>query len=62
MNVPHGEMRNAYTIFVGNLGRIASVARSTYTWVNTIKMDLKGPVWESVNWIYLAQERDLSVL
>jgi len=43
------EMRNAYKIFVGKPWR---------RWEDNIRMDLRETGWESVDWMYLAQDRD----
>jgi hypothetical protein len=46
-------MRNAYKIFVEKSER-KSRRRSG----DNIRMDLREIVWEVVDWVYLAQERD----
>jgi hypothetical protein len=35
------------------------LGRPGYRWVNHIKMDLREIGWDGMDWIYLAQDRDL---
>jgi hypothetical protein len=44
-----GEMRNAYTIFIG---------RPRRKWEDDTGMALTEIGWEGVDWLHLAQERD----
>jgi hypothetical protein len=38
--------------------RKGPLERSSYRYMNNIKMDLKEIWWKSVDWIYLAQDKD----
>jgi hypothetical protein len=53
-----GEMRNAYRILVGKLEGTRSLGRPRRTWAENIKMDLEEIVWDGMDWIQLAQDRD----
>jgi hypothetical protein len=50
---------NVYKILVGEPEGKRPLKRTKHTWENTIKLDLKETVLEGVDWIYLAQDRDL---
>jgi hypothetical protein len=50
--------RNAYRILVGKPEEKRSLGRPTCRWVDTIKIDLRGIGWDSMEWIDLAQDRD----
>jgi hypothetical protein len=47
------EMRNAY-----KPERKRPLARPRCRWQDNIRMDLKEIMWEGVDWIHLAQDRD----
>jgi hypothetical protein len=51
------EKRNAYRLLVGKLEGKRPLGRPRHRWVDTIKMDLLGIGWGSVDWIGLAQDR-----
>jgi hypothetical protein len=53
-----GEMRNAYSILVGKPERTRTLGRFRRRWKDNIRMDLREIVWEGVDWMYLAQDRD----
>jgi hypothetical protein len=52
------EKRNAYRIFVGKREGKRPLWRPRSRWDN-IKMDLRGIGWGGMDWIVLAQDRDL---
>jgi hypothetical protein len=52
-----GEKRNAYRIN-GKARRKETIRKTICRWVNNFKMDLRGTVWDSVDRINLAQDRD----
>jgi hypothetical protein len=54
----HGDTRNAYTIPVGKPEGPGSLGRCRIVREDNIKMDLTDIVYERVNWIHLAQDRD----
>jgi hypothetical protein len=47
------DKRNTFTFSVGKLE-----GTPRFRWENNIKMDRKEIVWEDVDWIFLALERD----
>jgi len=47
-----GEMRNEYKILVGKPERKKPLGRPRCRWKGNIKMDLRGIVWEGVNWMH----------
>jgi hypothetical protein len=53
-----GGMRNEYKILVGKPEGKRSLVRTRRRWEDNIKMDLREILWESVDWMYLAQDRD----
>jgi hypothetical protein len=53
-----GEIRTAYRILVGKPGRKKSLGRPRRRWTNNCKSDLKGIIYEVVDWIHLAEDRD----
>jgi hypothetical protein len=53
-----GEKRNAYRILVGKPEGKRPLGRRRRRWVDNIKMDLRGIVWNVVDWIDMAQIRD----
>jgi hypothetical protein len=53
-----GEMRNIYKTLIGNPEEKRSLRRPRHGWEYDIKMDDKEIVWEGVDWIHLAQDRD----
>jgi hypothetical protein len=52
------EMRNAYKILVGKAEGKRPHRRCRRRWEDNIKTDLREIVWEGVDWIHLAQDRD----
>jgi hypothetical protein len=54
-----GEKRNAYRILVGQPVGKRPLGRPRRKWVDNIKMDLREIGWDGMNWIDLAQNRDL---
>jgi hypothetical protein len=53
-----GEMRSVYSILVGKPEGNRPFERSRHRWEGNIRMDLREIVWESVDWIHLARDRD----
>jgi hypothetical protein len=53
-----GEKRNAYRILVGKPEGKRPLGRQRCRWVDNIKMDLRELVWEGVDWIDMALDRD----
>jgi hypothetical protein len=51
------EIRNAYKIFVGKSEGKRPFGTHRNRWED-IRMDLRETVWERVEWIHLAQDRD----
>jgi hypothetical protein len=51
-------MRNAYKSLVGKPEGKRVLRRHRRRWEDNIKMDNKAMVLETVDWIYLAQDRD----
>jgi hypothetical protein len=54
-----GEKRNAYRILVGKPEGKRPLGRPRYRWEDNIKMDLREIGWGGMDWIDLAQDRDL---
>jgi hypothetical protein len=54
-----GENRNAYRILVGMPKGKRPLRRPRRRWVDNIKMDLREIGWDGVDWIDMAQDRDL---
>jgi hypothetical protein len=53
------EKRNAYRILVGKPEGKRPLGRPRRRWVHNIRMDLGEIEWNGVDWIDLAQDRDL---
>jgi hypothetical protein len=53
-----GEMRNAFTILIGEPEGKRLLGRPRCRFYVRIRMDLREIWWESVDWIRLAQDRD----
>jgi hypothetical protein len=53
-----GETRNAYRIFVRKPEGKMSLKRLRFKWVYNIRIDLREIVWDGMDWIDLAQDRD----
>jgi len=53
------ERRGAYRVLVGNCKRKRPDGRRMRRWEDSIKMDLQLVGWEGMNWIDLAQDREL---
>jgi hypothetical protein len=55
----NGEKRNTYRILVGKLEGKRPLGRPRRRWVDNIKIDLKEIGWDGMDWIDLAQDREL---
>jgi hypothetical protein len=53
-----GANRNAYRILVGKPEGRRPLGRPRCRWVDNIKIDLREIVWDGVDWVDLAQDRD----
>jgi hypothetical protein len=53
------EKRNAYRILEGKPEGKRQLERPRHRWVNNIKKDLREIGWCGMDWIHLAQDRDL---
>jgi hypothetical protein len=53
-----GEKRNACRILVGKPEGNRPLGRPRCRWVDNIKIDIRGIVWDGMDWIDLAQDRD----
>jgi hypothetical protein len=53
-----GHNRNACRILVGNPEGKRPLERPGRRWVDNIKMDLREIVWDGIDWIDMAQDRD----
>jgi hypothetical protein len=51
----HGEMRNAYKIWVGSPVRKRPLRRPRLRWEDNIKMVFQEIGWEGVDWTYVVQ-------
>jgi hypothetical protein len=54
-----GEKRNEYWLLVGKPEGKRPLGRPRHGWVDNIKMDLRDIGWDGMDWIDLAQDRDL---
>jgi hypothetical protein len=57
-----GEKRNAYRILVGKPERKRPLGTPRCRWVDIIKMDLRDIGCGGMDWINLAQDRDLKTV
>jgi hypothetical protein len=53
------ERRNAYRIFVVKPEGKRPLGRPRRRWADNIKMDLREIGWDGVDWMDMAQDRDL---
>jgi hypothetical protein len=54
-----GEKRNVYKVLKGNPEGKRPLGRPRRRWEDAIRMNLRETGWGSVEWIQLAQDRDL---
>jgi hypothetical protein len=54
-----GEKRNAYRLLVGKPEGRRPLGRTRRRWVDNIRMDLTEVEWSDVDWIGLAQDRQV---
>jgi hypothetical protein len=52
------EKRNAYMILVGKPEGKRPLGRSSHRWVYNIKIYVRDKVWDGMDWVNLAQDRD----
>jgi hypothetical protein len=52
------ERRNAYNILVGKPEGKRPLARCYRRWEDDIRIYLRNRLWEGVDWMYLAQDKD----
>jgi hypothetical protein len=52
------EDTNVYRVFMGKPEGKRPLGRSRRRWEDGIRMDLRESGWRSVDWMYLAQDRD----
>jgi hypothetical protein len=58
-NVAHiGEMRKVYNILVGKPKRNRPLGRPRHRWDDNARRDLREILWEVVDWLHLAKNRD----
>jgi hypothetical protein len=55
-----GEKRGAYRVLVGKPEGMRPLRRHRRRWEDNIKMDLREVGWKGMNWIDLAQDRDVA--
>jgi hypothetical protein len=55
---PIGDKGIAFRILVGKPEEKRPQGRPRRRWLNNIKIDLRGIVWDGMDWIDLAQNRD----
>jgi hypothetical protein len=53
-----GKKSNAYRILVGKPEGKRPIGGPRCWWVGNIKMDLRETGWDSMDWIYLAEDGD----
>jgi hypothetical protein len=53
-----GEDRNVYRVLIGKLEGKRPLGRPRRRWEDGIKLDLEEIGWGSVEWVYLAQDRE----
>jgi hypothetical protein len=54
----NGEKRNPYRILVGNPEGKRPLGRTRRKWVDNMEMVLREIVWDDIDWIDMAQDRD----
>jgi hypothetical protein len=53
------EIKNAFGVLVGKPEVKRPVGRSGYRWENGVRIDFREIGWEVVDWIHLAQDREM---
>lgn len=53
-----GERRNAYEFLYKKSFRKGTIWKNWLIWEDTIKTDFTYVVWEVIDWVHLAQDRD----
>jgi len=51
-------MRNVYNILVGKFEGKRPLGGPNSRWEHSDRMDLRKIVWDGVDWVHLAQDRD----
>jgi hypothetical protein len=54
-----GEERNVYRVLMGKPEGKRPLGRPRHRWEDGIRMDIRESGWGSVDWIQMAQDRDL---
>jgi hypothetical protein len=54
-----GDKTNAYRLLVGKPEGKRQLGRPRRRWVHIIKIDILDRVWDGVDWIGLAQDKDM---
>jgi hypothetical protein len=54
-----GKMRNAYKILVEKPDGNRPLGKPVCKWEDNIRNDLRETGWEGVDWIHLAQDKDM---
>jgi len=52
------KMKNAYNMLVGSSEGKRPLEKPKHRWEDNSRKDLREIVWEGVDWIHLAQDRD----
>jgi hypothetical protein len=55
-----GEMTNTHKMLVRNPEEKRHLGRPRYRWDDNVKMDLRQIGWDVVDWIHVAQDRNLN--
>jgi hypothetical protein len=53
-----GEMRNTHKILIGKPKGKVPLSRYMHRWEDNTGLNLRKIVWESVDWIHLAQDSE----
>jgi hypothetical protein len=56
-----GKMSNAFKILVTNIEGKRLPGTLRYRWEDNIKLDVGEIGWEGVDWVHVAQDRDLII-
>jgi hypothetical protein len=53
-----GQKRNVYKLFIGKSERKRPRGRPGHRWEDNIRINVREIVWEGVDWIHMARDRD----